>query len=94
MNKEQIERQKKIDRNIAIDIKEMVATDGFQNILKPYLEKKAEEFDSIRRIDHENIEQSYIRNKCKHDVYIGILNKIKLWLGNKEESNARRRSNG
>lgn len=52
----------------------------WKEVLKPYIEKKIEQYSAITAIDKKNVELSYHKAHAKREIYVGLKNIIeKEW---------------
>jgi len=71
-------KQDKIRR--ALEVQETINTPGWKYYILPEIEKEIKENMNIFRIDQNNIEKSYLRQKIKVEVYRGLIDKINKWI--------------
>ncbi len=69
--------EEKKDR--AVLTSEMLVGAWYKKYFEPELEKKVARVRDIKALDEKELENSYIKNKVKLDVYQGILTMLKAW---------------
>jgi len=73
-----MKKEDKIERGRLAQL--FVTGNFYRKYFRPHIEEEIRNASDIKKIDENDIERSYLKQKIKADIYRGILNKLDTWI--------------